>query len=156
MLKRVRYLAYKIIQDSFPLLRRKKVFFFVFWFRYYAMSLMIPPFIHIVVFSTQAKKLNDKALTGLIVHELCHQERYLKMGLLSYLSFILGYMFSKKIQVREEHVTDRMTIYKGYARELYELTLITREDASHKKIIDNYLTPDEVREYALKIGKWRE
>jgi len=156
MLNRVRKIAGRIIEESFPLLEGKRIFFIVIWFRFYAMSFLIPPCLRIIVISKRARKFTDSALTALIAHELCHQERYIRMGLRNYLKFIPGYLFSKKIQRSEEVATDLMAIEKGYARELYELTIISHKDDRHRKIIDNYLTPEEIREYALRKGVWKD
>ncbi len=77
------------------------------------------------------------------------------MGFVSYLRFIVSYTFSDKCRTAEERATDRLTIEKGYGRQLYELTLITRNDKKHSNIIDNYLSPGEIRAYAESLGKWQ-
>jgi hypothetical protein len=153
--KRIRIIAEKIIEDSFPLLKGKRILFFVIYLRFFGFSAWIPPFMRIVVFSTRTKELDDFALTGIMAHELCHQERYILMGVPRYLKFIVSYTFSNAVRTAEERATDRLTIEKGYARQLYELTLITRNDKKHSNIIDNYLSPAEIRSYAESLGKWQ-
>jgi hypothetical protein len=155
MKKRVRKIAERITEDSFPLLRGKRIFFFTLYLRFFAFSAWVPPFIRFIVVSIRTKDLDDFVLTGIIAHELCHQERYIKMGLRRYLMFIAAYTFSEKARIAEERVTDKLTIEKGYAMQLYELTLISRNDKNHSKIIDNYLTPDEIRSYAESLGNWQ-
>jgi len=152
--KRIRIIAEKIIEDSFPLLKGKRILFFVIYLRFFGFSAWIPPFMRIIVFSTRTKALDDFALTGIMAHELCHQERYILLGVPRYLKFIVSYTFSDACRTAEERATDRLTIEKGYARQLYELTLITHNDKKHSNIIDNYLTPEEIRSYAESIGKW--
>jgi len=98
--------------------------------------------------------MDDRVLTGILAHELCHQERYISMGLARYLKFIFIYTFSARKRYDEERATDMMTIDKGYAHELYELTLISSADKKHKPIIDNYLSASEIMEYAERTGKW--
>ncbi|HRT89717.1 MAG TPA: hypothetical protein P5257_06310 [Bacteroidales bacterium] len=154
MLRRVRRLADKIIRDSFPLLQGTRICFIVAPFRFYALSLWIPHIIRLVIISTRVRQMTDFVITGIIAHELCHQERYLTMGTTRYLRFAVGYLFSDKARTEEERATDFLTIEKGYARELHELTLISRADAHHKTIIGNYLTPEEIIGHALKSGKW--
>ncbi len=154
-ISRIRKEGEKIIADSFPLLKGKKIVYLVVYLRFFAFSAWIPPILRIIVVSTRAKKMNDSALTGILAHELCHQERYIKMGLVNYLKFIFEYTLSPHVRREEERATDTLTIEKGYARELYDLTLISGADKNHSGIIDNYLTPEEIKDYALKTGKWR-
>lgn len=154
MIKRVKTISNKIIKDSFPILRKKRIFYLVIYLRFYAFSAWIPPFFRLIVISTRAKKLNEFALTGILAHELCHQERYIHMGFIKYIRFILEYAFSKKARILEERATDMLTIEKGYGRELYELTIISHKDKNHRKIIHNYLTPGEIRAHAESLGKW--
>lgn len=154
MSKRVRLLVERIVEESFPRLKGKCIISVVMWFRFYALSFRIPLLAGIIVISTRTKMFSDRLLTGLIAHELCHQERYLEMGLFRYLSFAVTYLLSKKVQIQEEHEADRRTIMKGYAHELYELTIQSNRDGRHKKIIDNYMTPEVIREYAIKAGVW--
>lgn len=156
MRKRVIELAKSIIHASFPLLRGERILIILFPFRFYALSIWIPPLGGLIAVSTKAKGLNDRALSALIAHELCHQERYRSMGVARYISFVLKYIFLKKVRTEEEHEVDRMTIRKGFASELHELTLVTHSSKSHKKIIDNYLTPDEIIKYAMERGLWND
>lgn len=71
-----------------------------------------------------------------------------------YIRFAAKYLFFKKARMLEEKDTDRLTIEKGYGRELYEISLISRADLRHKNIIDNYMTPEDIKDYAIKTGKW--
>ena len=154
MKERIRSIGKKIIKDSFPALQGEKIHFYAMWLRFYAFSAWIPPFFRFIVISTRTRNFTDEILTGIMAHELCHQERYLGMGTGRYMKFAAGFLFSKKVQAAEEKATDRLTIEKGYGRHLYELTLISRKDKNHKKIINNYLSPEEIKAYALKSGKW--
>lgn len=78
------------------------------------------------------------------------------MGTAGYLKFIPGYIFSNKIRTREERLTDIRTVEKGYGAQLYELAVISQADKNHRNIIDNYLTPEEIKNYALQRGKWNQ
>jgi len=143
-----------LIDKSYPEIKGKKIHLVVIKFRYYAFSIWIPPALRIIAVSRRAAKLNDKALKGLLAHELSHQERYLSMGLSGYLIFIVKYIFSGREREQEEKLTDMLTIEKGYARELHELSGITIRDESHRRIQGNYLTPVHIRAYAESKGKW--
>jgi len=154
MYKRIRQLSDRIIAESFPRLQGKRVIILVAPFRFYALSLWVPPFFRVIIISTRVKSMSDFVITGILAHELCHQERYLMMGPAGYLRFAAGYLFSNKARTLEERATDYLAIEKGYARELHELTLISRADPNHETIIDNYLTPEEIIIHAKKSGKW--
>ncbi|HVN59096.1 MAG TPA: hypothetical protein VMT63_12420 [Bacteroidales bacterium] len=154
MKKRIRKIAGKIIEDSFPVLKGEKIIYLVFYLRFYAFSVWIPPYFRLITLSTRAGKLDDFVIEGILAHELCHQERYIKMGFWRYLRFIFSYTFDKNARYLEERATDTLTIEKGYAHQLYELTLISNNDPKHKTIIGNYLSPEEIKSYAVKIGKW--
>ena len=154
MRERVIKISARLLSDSFPALQEKKIFIIVTWFRFFALSLWIPPWIRFILISTRTKNFPDTALTGLIAHELSHQERYLEMGTLRYLLFAICFIFSRKVQADEEKATDRLTIEKGYGRYLYEVSRLSQADSKHRKINDNYLTPEEIRSYSEELGKW--
>jgi hypothetical protein len=78
------------------------------------------------------------------------------MSFAAYMKFVVSYIFSVAARTAEEKATDRLTIEKGYGNELYELTIISHRDKNHKKILDNYLTPEEIKEYSISKGKWSE
>jgi hypothetical protein len=144
----------QLIDESFPLLRDKKIHLFVFKFRFYAMSVWIPPSFRFIVMSTRAKDFNEEVLKGILAHELCHQERYLKLGALKYIIFALRFLTSRKEQAEEEKATDKLTIEKGYGRQLFELSEISWYDKNHEKIIELYMSPEEIKSYSESIGKW--
>jgi len=154
MKENYREITRTLIENSFPLLRDKRIHVFVGWLRFYAFSVWIPPHLRIIVLSTRTGNLGRSEITGLIVHELCHQQRYFEMGLRRYLIFAIKFIVSKNIRASEEKATDRLTIEKGYGRELYNLSVITHKDRNHKKINDFYLTLEEIKSYSESLGKW--
>jgi hypothetical protein len=147
-------IARKLIDDSFPLLKNKRIHFFVFRLSFYAMSVWIPPRIRFIIMSTRTRELNENVITGILVHELCHQERYLKLGTLKYLGFAIAFLSSRKVQQTEERATDKLTIEKGYGRQLYELTVISMKDKNHKDMNALYMSPNEIKSYSESLGKW--
>lgn len=144
----------KLIVDSFPLLKNKKICVFVFKLSFFALSVWIPPWIRFIVMSTRTRELNENVITGILVHELCHQERYLKLGVFRYLRFAVKFLTSRKAQQEEERATDKLTIEKGYGRQLFELTEIAIMDKNHSEMNELYMSPDEIRAYSESIGKW--
>jgi hypothetical protein len=154
MKKKYLIIARKLINASFPMLRDKKIHIFIVRFRFYACSIWLPPFIRFIIMSTRTKNFNENVISGILAHELCHQERYLEKGMLYYLRFATGFIFSRKVRINEEKATDRLTIEKGYGRQLQELSLIQAHDINHERINDNYLSAEEIKSYAVSIGKW--
>jgi hypothetical protein len=152
--ERVLLAAGQIIIKSFPLLKEKKIRFFVLRVRFYANSIWIPFFIRFIIISKRTRDFSDFILEGIIAHELCHQERYLEMGIKRYLRFAVGFMTSRKMQAAEERATDKLTIEKGYGRQLYELSKIQYSDKKHKRINENYYSLEEIKSYSESIGKW--
>jgi hypothetical protein len=146
--------AGKLINDSFPLLKDKKIHLFVFRLRFYAMSVWVPFFIRFIVMSTRTKTFNENTITGILAHELCHQERYLNLGVLKYLRFAIEFITSGKMQAEEEKATDKLTIEKGYGRQLYELSEIQYHDKKHERINEFYMSLEEIKSYSESIGKW--
>jgi hypothetical protein len=144
----------KLINDSFTLLKGKKIHLFVLRLRFYAMSVWIPPFLRFIVMSTRTKTFNENVITAIIAHELCHQERYLKLGVRKYIMFAIGFLISRKAQASEEKATDRLTIEKGYGRQLYELSVIQYKDKKHERINEFYMSLEEIKSYSESIGKW--
>jgi hypothetical protein len=146
--------AGKLINDSFPMLKDKKIYLFVFRLRFYAMAVWVPPFIRFIVVSTRTKTFNENVITAILAHELCHQERYLKLGVLKYIWFAIVFITSRKAQAKEEKATDRLTIEKGYGRQLYELSEIQYQDKKHERINEFYMSLEEIKSYSESIGKW--
>jgi hypothetical protein len=104
--------------------------------------------------SSRIKTFNETAITGILAHELCHQERYLKLGVLKYIRFAIKFIISRKAQSEEEKATDRLTIEKGYGRQLYELSEIQCHDKKHERINKFYMSLEEIKSYSESIGKW--
>ena len=154
MKEKYKMITGKLINDSFPVLRNKTIRLFVFRFRFYAMSIWLPPFIRFIIMSTRTKTFNENVLTGILAHELCHQERYFNLGVLKYIRFVFGFLISRKLQAEEEKATDKLTIEKGYGRQLYELSEIQFKDKKHERINEFYMSLEEIKSYSESIGKW--
>lgn len=154
MRKKYRQIMHALIDQSFPLLKGRKIHIIVAKFSFYACSVWVPPIMRFIAMSKRTVNLNEQAITGLIAHELCHQERYIRMGVSNYLVFAVKFLISRRTRTSEEKATDRLTIEKGYGRALFELSEITHKDRKHKSINEFYLSLDEIKSYSESLGKW--
>ncbi len=146
----------EIKETSFPILKNNKIHIFTMdsYSRFYALSLWVPPFMRFILVSKSSEVFNDSCLEGLLAHELCHHEKYVRMGFINYLKFLFKYIISRKSRTSEEKHTDRLTIEKGYGKHLYELSVIQFQDKRHEKINRYYSSLEEIESFAKEIGKW--
>ncbi|MFH1801568.1 MAG: hypothetical protein ABH804_01915 [archaeon] len=143
----------EIIQQSFPLLRSRKI--------------KVKEFTHIK-FSARAERLfglriktaprlrgyNKKLLIGVFSHELSHLETFIKTNFLKHY-FIRDFRcLFKKFLINEEKETDIMAIKKGYAGYLY-LQRKSRWDSNESENLKwLYLPPCKIKDIAIKMNKW--
>jgi hypothetical protein len=97
-----------------------------------------------------------KEIAGAFAHELSHFLLYKKMSWARYFFWYLHYHFSRKFKHRTETNIDRQAIRKGFARELHanRTFIIKSHPLPKKKKNRAYLTPEEIKRYALSINKW--
>lgn len=143
----------ELITDSFPKLKGRKIYLVsinlgqfsggVFW---------LLPNIRLIFIHPRTEKWNKKLLTGLLSHELCHFEITQKYGWIKTLYFEALYWITPSIRRKHERETDKLTIKRGYGRELYEVA--KRKLYKNKKTMSYYLSPEEIRSYAKEIGCW--
>jgi hypothetical protein len=143
-----------LIDKSFPALKDKKILILKAHLPFFACSLWLPPFLRLIVLSKRTRNFSSPVVTGLIAHELCHQERYIEMGAFKYLTFAVKFLTSRKAQADEEKATDRLTIEKGYGKELYQLSAVTFKARKDKRINELYLSLDEIKSYSESLGRW--
>ena len=115
-------------------------------------------FFGMILVNKKCRNYSNKAIVGLMAHELSHGESLNKMNFRIFLKFLIKWMFTKKGKSEFETLADRMTIEKGYAQELYALRLNINKKATNerKKIIASkgYMSSKQIRQYAENIGKW--
>lgn len=99
---------------------------------------------------------SDNEIIGALAHELIHLEQFKKMGFLEYIISFIKYKISKRFVRRVEIGTDKETVRRGYAKELYANRKFRLKKIFHKdrKLIPNYLFSERIKSYAKKIGKW--
>lgn len=154
--RRYRIKINNLILNSFPKLKNTYIWLFRFDFKMsYAAAMWPLPFFRIILLNKKCEKLDDAACTGLLAHELCHHDLSVSLGWVRYIltkPFI--YIFSAKDIIREENATDKLTIEKGYGRELYALTEILERDKEHQSLNKFYLTKEQIKRYAESLNKW--
>ena len=143
-----------MIEKSFPVFKGRKIIILKAPLRSFACSFWIPPSLRVIVLSNRAGNFSIPTITGLIAHELCHQERYIEMGIINYICFGAKFLTSRKVRGDEEKATDRLTIEKGYGRELYELSELTFRERKDKRLNELYLPLHEIKSYSESLGKW--
>tara|TARA_Y100000310_G_C20610622_1_gene777782 strand:+ start:270 stop:731 length:462 start_codon:yes stop_codon:yes gene_type:complete len=139
-----------LIKKSFPELKTKK--FKVFEFDITKFSGGYFPIINLIGIHKKHRDSSNKVLKGLFVHELCHAEIVEKRSLLKNMLIGIAYWFVDSTRKKEENETDKLIIKKGYSRELFKLTKLREEEG--KEYSKYYLSPQEIKSYAKKIGKW--
>ena len=88
---------------------------------------------------------------GVLAHELCHLETFEKKRGLKYAFDGILYWTNVKKRTKEDKDTDRLAIKKGYAKELYYF----KKNKRKSKIAKYYLSAEDIKKYAKKIGKWQ-
>jgi hypothetical protein len=148
ILNESRKITRQLIGKSFPKLKDRRINLFLSPIGFYAFCL--PG--NFIGITKECNKLTKNELKGILAHELCHAEQYLKMGLFKSKIQLLHYFLSSKFKMKVEIEADKMAIKKGYAKELFLSAKKIR-----LKIFDNEkiygLSPLQIKSYAKKIGK---
>ena len=116
------------------------------------MAFWLLPQINLLGFSTACKKLNKKVITGLIAHELAHFALFQEKRWIDF--WKLFFSSDKEKGIQEERKTDKLAIRKGYGNEMIATKIEAKrllKGTKYEKILDNYLTVNEVKKYMRKI-----
>ena len=140
-----------VIADSYSWLKLSKLWIINLNLGKYSMGVFwLLPHIRIVFINpTRVQGKDDFYLRGLFAHELAHFERDRKKGWIKYLGYYILLLFSPKITRQDERETDKLTIAKGYGKNIYN---VSKNRAPEKR--KYYLSPAEIKSYAKQIGKW--
>jgi len=149
----------ELVKKSFSELKNEKIFItdFIIFKRFIAQALDFGFFKLLLVNNDKINELlfSKEEMIGLFVHELCHFERYKKKTFLQKAAFILTTWFSKKIRCKDERNTDRLTIKKGYGKELLKIALKREQKYSKEKLAEvyssGYLSPKEIKQEMKKL-----
>ena len=147
-----RIILSKLIKKSFPILKDKRIHFFVLNSKKYSGGVVWLPFYR-VLWVTKREKFNDKQLTGLLVHELSHFEIFQKKGFFKYCFEGVLYWINEKMRRKEEIETDKLAIRKGYVREIYSINKALEKHKLKNSISRYYFSSEEIKSYAKKSKK---
>lgn len=146
-----------LIDKHFPILRGKNITILELpESKVYSGYAFKRPFVRVIKLHPRVRTYSSAFLKALLVHELCHLEAWEKHPFHFY--FIRGIkLILRKNRIKDEHETDKCVIRKGYARALYAQRASRwseRKDKRVRKLLELYFTPEEIKSYAKKIGKW--
>ncbi|MEK6890918.1 MAG: hypothetical protein AABX03_02170 [Nanoarchaeota archaeon] len=148
-------LVKEIIDKSFPLLRNQKIFTYESKHINFSADTISLFFVSRIRISPRMRNANVSELKGLLTHELGHIEFYKKRNFVQNQWANFRCSLFKKYRELEEKNVDRLTIEKGYGKDL-KANRIFREkfkDKSFEKLKGFYLTPEEIGEYMRKVKR---
>ena len=140
-----------LVEKSFPGLKGKKIKIFEFGITN-LYGLFIP--MNFIGLHKKCRSFSNKIIKGILVHELCHAEFSNKVKFLKRFLILMGYWFFPRLRMREEIKTDKLSIKKGYGKELFELARKIELDLDRKDVRYG-LSSEQIKSYAKKIGKWQ-
>ena len=114
------------------------------------------PRLNILALTTKCHKLKKNVLIGLLAHELSHFSIFQRKKWIGFYLIFIKYLFNYKYRIKEEKKADRLTIKKGYGKELIEVKIEAKKVCKgtiYEKISDNYLTVEDVEKYMLKVKR---
>jgi hypothetical protein len=155
---KARMLVKELVKKSFPELKWFKIFVFNFNFLFMKKNRAAVLGIPFVIIILVNKKTFAKELKGILAHELSHYALFIQYGFFK--SFWIGfrYFISKKGKYFFERETEKETIKRGYARDLFIASKgrsMRNTNRKLKKVYSlGYMSPEEIKSYAKEIGKW--
>ena len=151
--EKYRKIVDELVGKSFPELKGKKI-----WIREYDGisygGTTYTPFFMILWVNKKARKFTKKQQVGLVAHELCHFSIFSGRGFFEGLVKGLLYFLPKGRRKQEEMDTIKFSIEKGYGKDWCELSKVAWKDEARKKMNKSYWSPEEIKSYAKKVGKW--
>ncbi len=149
-----------LVRKSFPSLRRSKIRVFEFNItRNYGTYLGIFNIfnLHFIGLNKRYRNLPKKAIKGILVHELCHVEYFLKKNVIRNLFTGLFYLMIPSIKRKIESETDKQVIKKGYGKNMFALALAREKEFSkqelEKRYSKGYLSTKKIKYYIKKFKK---
>ena len=157
--EKYRKIVNRLINNSFPNLKNKEIIVTEFpniSKKYSAGAGEFLIFKWIIVLR-KCRKYSNKALIGLLAHELSHCYITERMGLLEKFIYFIRWVFSKRMRAKAETQTDLITIKKGYGEELILLrkgiSIGKTKEQLEERAKRGYLSLGEIKTYMKKLGK---
>jgi len=125
---------------------------------YNAQAVWLPKLCRYIVLNESRLDEDPDNIAAIIAHELGHHENYANMGTIEYLRTILKLIFKKKesetTRKEMERYADKKAIEAGCAHGLYNHRIKPPKEGRREKEKKFYMTPEEIKEYAISIDKW--
>jgi len=158
--KKYKKIVDELVEESFPRLRRKKIFLSEINIHFGNYSAIVNYFVFFiwVIVHPKVRKYYEPSIKALLAHELSHYEIIINMSFLKKISFAIKWLFTKKYKRNFERDADKYIIKKRYGKDLFKVrkeSLKTYSKEESKKVMSRgYLTPEQIKFYSKKIGKW--
>ncbi len=147
--KKYQKIVDELVKKGFPELKGKKIKIIEYNFTKTYGGFI--PIINLFGIHKRSRNLSRGELDALLVHELCHMKDFDNMNFFK--TFLWGILSNipafprKKLESR----VDKIVVRKGYARQRVVLANKKLDAEKHSK---NYMSVEEIKSYAKKIGKW--
>lgn len=158
--KKYQKIVDELVKKSFPALKHKHIILTIMnkqiknahasvsYFGFFIWIFMFP----------LSRKFSLDLIRPILVHELSHCEIIYNMSLLEKLRFAFRWLFTKRGKAWFETEADKNVIKKGYAKVHYKLVTHV-EKIRTKAYLElraqrGYLSSKQIKQYAIKIGKW--
>ena len=154
-----RRIIQKLVNESFPELKNKRIITSIKELKVGSMWASKKLNYFEIILDPKRNKLNNpEYLIGPFVHELIHFKNY--SGIYGWPRCLLeniAFLFKGRLMAFFERKTDKETIERGYAMELYQNRIFRFRNSPKEywqKYSKFYLSPKEIKSYAESIGKW--
>jgi len=148
----------ELIKKNFPELENFKIKVYEFNLgKYYSGMALYLPFFKIILLGRKIRKYNNKAVKGILAHELCHFEQFSKFNWFKLLIYFFKYdvLRQQSFMIKVEKETDLLTIKKGYGKELLasiiERKKYSKNNKKAKLIRTRYFSENEIKSYMKKL-----
>lgn len=147
-MKQFRDILNIIINDSFPNLKKKKIYIFESKFsKLKGMALRPLPWVYLIILNNDVKDKDMEYKTGLMAHEISHLDLYSRISWPRYLYEGLLYITSRKFRSKNEWETEKNAIKKGYVKQVFHYS---KERIEFRERY-GYMSCESIKEYAASL-----
>jgi len=158
---RYRKIVDKLIKNDFQGLKNRKIFINEanFFGLKYSAGVAYFLFFDFLTVNRKCRNYPHDAITGLMAHELSHLEEIKEMKFMDKIVFGISWLFTKKGKADFETLADKIAIEKGYGKYRHKLAEQIEKTSTKKhlksRLAKGYLSSKQIKQYAIKIRKWR-